>query len=98
MIKCNIANLVINKMRKQGVEIVKKGEMQVVHNDDLVEFLKSIEEYDKVINGQARCQFCGKIITLDNIRSIFPLDGEIAYCCDSKECYGLLIEGCNGDV
>ncbi|QNO14912.1 hypothetical protein HYG86_09070 [Alkalicella caledoniensis] len=72
---------------------MKRGEIKAVHDDDLVNFLQSLGEYDKVIAGTMKCQFCGEIITLDNIQSVFPLDGEVAYCCNSTKCYKLLIEG-----
>lgn len=75
------------------VNLLNKGEIKAVHYDNLVEFLKSIEEYERVINGEAKCYFCGGLITLDNLQSVFPLDGDVKYCCNCQACYGKLIEG-----
>lgn len=91
MVEYNNNNIILHKIKKQGVKTVDNGKITAVHDDDLVDFLKSIEEYDKIINGLAVCSFCGKVMTLDNIQSIFPLDNEVKYCCNAKECARLLI-------
>ena len=91
MVRYNLNNIKIFKIRKQGVRTVKDGKITAVHNDDLVNFLKSIKEYDKIMQGRVLCYFCEKVITLDNIQSIFPLDNEVRYCCNSEECVKLLI-------
>lgn len=91
MVKYSVSNIILEKIRKQGVKTMDNGRITAVHDDDLVTFLKSIEEYDKVINGSVTCTFCGKVITLDNIQSIFPLDNDVKYCCNDEECAKLLI-------
>lgn len=98
MLKYKITNIFVKKIKKQGVKLVKTGELKAVHDDDLVQFLKSIEEYDNVMNGEAKCVFCDEKITLENIQSIFPLNGQIKYCCNSNECYRLLMEGSYGNA
>ena len=74
---------------------VRSGEIKAVHYDDLVEFLKSLEEYERVVSGEVNCFFCGGTITLDNIQSVFPLNGTVQYCCNNQLCYSNLIEGGN---
>lgn len=93
MVKCNINNILLKKIKKQGVKLMDKGEIQAVHYDDMHEFLLSIGEFDKVVNGHAKCYFCGKQINIDDIQSIFPIDNEVKYCCNSENCYRLIIQG-----
>lgn len=100
MVIYKIANTIKNLFKNTwgGVNLMKNGQIQAVHQDNLVEFLKSIEEYDRVINGQAKCYFCGNTVTIDNIQSIFPLNGEINYCCNDEKCYTTLIDRGNIDA
>ncbi len=70
-----------------GVDIVKDNTMQAVHDSDLVELLKSLGVYDDVINGKYKCLFCNSKITLENIDSIMPCDGEVQFTCDNKDCH-----------
>lgn len=75
-----------------GVTLMKQGEIKAVHDSDLINFLKSIDEYERIISGKAKCYFCEEIINLDNIMSIFPLNNEINYCCKKDNCYIKLME------
>lgn len=82
----------------KGVNLMRKGAIQAVHYDNLIEFLESIEEYERVVSGHAKCYFCNSTITLDNIQSIFPLDNEVKYCCNDESCYSKLVGGSNLDA
>lgn len=95
MSKYRLNKKILCEMKIQGVKLMDNGEINAVHDDDIVLFLQSIEEYDKVIKGQILCVFCERVITLKNIQSIFPLDGEVKYCCNDENCYHLLNEGGN---
>ena len=70
-----------------GVDIVKDNTMQAVHDSDLVELLKSLGVYDGVTSGEYKCLFCHGKITLENIDSIMPCDGEVQFTCDNKDCH-----------
>lgn len=92
MIKLNKFRKIPKKNNKIGAVIMQKGEIKAVHDKDLQIFLTSLDEYDAVISGGRKCYFCKNTITIDNILSIFPHEGEIHYCCKDSECYKLLIE------
>lgn len=71
--------------------LVEKDEMQAVHNDDLETFLKSLGVYESVVAGTEVCFCCGKIINLDNLQCIFPVDKDIKFCCSEEICYRELV-------
>ncbi|CCZ82242.1 hypothetical protein [Odoribacter laneus] len=60
--------------------------IKAVHDDKFVQFLKSLEVYDFVIEGKAKCKFCGEVTTLDNIYTVFTESGTIKFACDSPAC------------
>lgn len=70
-----------------GANIMKNDEIQAVHDNDLKNLLKSLNVYEDVINNNYHCLFCDSIITLDNIDSIVPYDGEVQFTCDRSECH-----------
>jgi hypothetical protein len=71
---------------------MEKGEIQAVHDDDLVNLLKSLEIYNDIEQGKKRCYFCNGIITLNNILSVFPYQNDIQICCSDDECYEKLLD------
>ena len=75
-----------------GATLMQMGEINAVHNSDLEKFLKSLGEYEKVIEGKVYCYFCRDVISLDSLQSVFPQDNEIKYCCNKTSCYASLIE------
>ena len=90
-----IFNKFLNKSARKdkiGAVVMEKGEIKAVHDKDLEAFLRSLDEYDPVINGNRKCFFCGETITLQNILSIFPHEEKIEYCCKNAGCYKLLLE------
>lgn len=70
---------------------MKDDQLKAVHDDDLASLLKSLGNYDRVCKGQCNCYFCNNIITMENIGSIFPLQGEILFSCDSASCLRKLV-------
>ncbi len=75
--------------------------VKAVNDDDIVELLQSLSVYDSVINGEQKCIFCEKVIAIDNIGAIFPLDNKVAFSCNDEKCRFKLItmqkgEGING--
>jgi hypothetical protein len=63
-----------------------KDEMQAVHDDDLIDFLKSLGVYEDILAGKEKCFFCSTVISLDNIQCVFPYDNEIKFCCINDDC------------
>lgn len=74
-----------------GAKIVKENKMKAVHDNDLVNLLRSLNVYNDVINGKCNCLFCNQEITLDNLDSIVPYEGAIQFTCDNPECHFKLI-------
>lgn len=83
----------MNKSKRRGYSLMKDSQLKAVHDDDLVTLLKTLGSYDGVSSGQCHCYFCKNTITLDNIGSIFPLNGEVQFSCDSPVCLTELVRG-----
>ncbi|MHA1285678.1 MAG: hypothetical protein ACTSQP_24520, partial [Promethearchaeota archaeon] len=61
---------------------------RAVHEDDLIQLLKSLGIYEQIINGEYNCMFCEKVITLENLGAIFPdKTGKIYLICDEPSCF-----------
>lgn len=60
---------------------VNHGEIQAVHDDELVQVLKSLSLYEDFMQGKCKCKVCGKIITTKSLRAIIPSDNEILFSC-----------------
>jgi len=66
---------------KKDKEIIK-----AVHDNNLIEFLKSIKVYDSIIKGEKKCKFCKNQISIENLYTVFPESGSIKFVCDKPEC------------
>jgi len=71
---------------------VQNNRLQAVHDDDLASLLTSLGLHDKVNAGQCLCQFCKKVISMENLGAIIPLNGEITFSCDTLICINSMIE------
>ena len=72
-----------------------KENIKVVHDNDLNKLLKSLGIYDEVINGHKKCKFCGDIIDLNNLETIFPESGDIKFNCNKSSCLSRLYDFIN---
>lgn len=59
--------------------------LNAIHDNDLIELLKSLGIYDRIIQGKIRCKFTDCIITLDNFHAVIPDSGNISCVCDSSD-------------
>lgn len=75
----------------EAVKLVEKGELKAVHDDDVVDFLKSLNCYEDIISGKIHCFNCKNVITLENFQCVFPLDRKISFCCSDDECYKVVL-------
>ena len=71
---------------------MEKEKSFAVHERDLEEFLKNLEIYDELIQGEFECFNCKEKITLENLQSVFPLKGEIQICCTKLDCFQKALE------
>lgn len=81
--------MLIDAIRRRSY--MKKGEISAVHDDDLVDLIKSLGLYEQIINGDIKCAFCEKTINLENIQGVFPHDNQINFSCNDVSCYEKLL-------
>lgn len=60
--------------------------IHAVHDDDLEEFLDSINLLEKFNSGQIKCSLCMATITRKNLYSIYPDSGDIKFSCNKPDC------------
>jgi len=74
-------------VKNEGVaNMVVDNKIKAVHDDDLFDLLTSLNILDDIREKRCFCYFCDKNISLDNLSSIFPVGGEIKFCCDDDDC------------
>ncbi len=66
-----------------------------MHDEDLNQLLKNLGLIEKLNEGKLKCKFTGKVITFENLYSIFPESGDIKIVCDSPEAIKLFTEYAN---
>ncbi len=72
-----------------------KANLDVIHDDELTNFLKKLKVFDEITNGKKKCKFCKSVITLENLHSLFAQAGDIKFVCDQPECINKLTEHIN---
>lgn len=66
---------------------IKNRTLQAVLDEDLEQLLCSIGKLESIRNGDLLCQFCSKVVTLENLQVIVPLSaGEFKFVCDAPAC------------
>lgn len=60
--------------------------IKAVHENDLENFLSSIEVLKDVIDGKYCCATCGQQINIENLGAIFPRDNKINFVCNLPSC------------
>ena len=70
-------------MRKQQI-------VNAIMDKDLKQILIQTGQYEEFINGNIRCECCGRKVTIDNISTLMPyetIDGiKLKFYCTSIEC------------
>ena len=62
---------------------IKKYELDLIHDDDLLPVLEKIGLRDDFLSGKIHCVFCGDIITNENFYSLFEKNG-VKFSCNKK--------------
>jgi len=70
---------------------MQKETLRAVHDDDLEELLQSLGLLHDFRAGKLRCKFCKRIITWDNLHSLFPDSGAVKTVCNDIECIKALL-------
>lgn len=66
---------------------MEKKKLNAIYEKDIKEFLKSIGILQDIENKKVKCNFCGEVITIDNIAAVYPENNEVSVCCDKLDCY-----------
>jgi len=65
---------------------MKRREIDVIVDDDLIEFLKAQNLYQDFTDKKILCYHCNEIITNENIFSLFLSNDKIQFCCIKAAC------------
>lgn len=63
-----------------------KHKIRAVHDDDLKEFLDSISLLGPIRKGDINCYICERVITLENLQAVIPINNTIVAVCSDSEC------------
>ena len=81
----------MKKKQSKGATIMNNGTVKAVHDSDIEKLLVSLQCYEDVLEGKAKCDVCGNQINMENILAVFPKKGKVCFCCDNQECYAELL-------
>ena len=68
----------------------KKNKLKAVYDDDLVDYLKSLNLYDGVTEGKFLCKYCGNRITIESLEVMVPKGNKVEFICDNENCLNQL--------
>jgi hypothetical protein len=73
-----------------------KQTLKAVHDDDLEAVLRGLGIYGDFVRGKLRCAFCGDVITMENLHSLFPDSGAVKCTCSRPACVDALLSRIEG--
>jgi hypothetical protein len=70
------------------IKVKRVGEVTLYAVDDksLADVLKRVGIYDDVVNGKARCYFCGQPVAMENLGGLFKHEGLVRVACSNIKC------------
>ena len=68
---------------------MKIQKMSAILDSDLEALLLKIGELHDIKAGKRKCTICRKTLALENIAAIFPISGQVKYCCSEQSCLAL---------
>lgn len=78
---------------------MKKKIIKAILDEELINFLNSINVYGDILEGKVLCCNCKKPVNEKNIMLILPKgDNKYEFVCDNLTCYNLFIEGNESDT
>lgn len=66
--------------------------LHAVHDDELLDFLKSLGILADVQAGRTHCAFCNAPVTLRNLNAVFPQSGAVRVACAQPSCVKALMQ------
>lgn len=68
----------------------KKQIVNAIMSNDLIRILNQTGQYEELINGNIKCECCGRVISVNNISTLIPYkDGDtikLKFYCDNIDC------------
>lgn len=77
---------------KKLINSFKRFKIKAVHEDDLIEMLKSIGILEKVEKGEFLCVCCGEVINIDNLEVFFIKNGKKKFVCSKSICISNILK------
>lgn len=65
---------------------IKKEELDLIYDEDLMPALDKLGVKEDFVNGNLKCLFCDKTVTLENLYSFFLNNGIVKMVCNDEEC------------
>ncbi len=84
---------VFKNIRKNFCTVFKRTKLKAIHEDDLLSMLDNLGITEKIQKGEYRCEYCNKIISLDNLWCIRKKDNRIQLICSNYDCLNKLQSG-----
>ena len=69
---------------------MQKHKLQAVHDDDLLEFLDSLHLLRDIEARRLKCHYCGTVITIEGLHSLYPESGQVRIVCNRSDCIASL--------
>ncbi len=66
---------------------VRKKTLDVLHSDDLEQFLINMEIYENFKNEKILCNYCNVPINFDNVCALTFRKESIIFICDKESCH-----------
>jgi hypothetical protein len=70
----------------------EKKKIYAVHDIELKELLENLELLNDFEDGKITCFICNKIVTEENLGSIFPYQNDIKVSCNDIDCYNRVLK------
>jgi hypothetical protein len=66
---------------------IPRRPLKAVHDTDLENVLTRLGLLESLKEGKLQCGICGNVVTVDDLRCIYPDATKIKVCCGRPECF-----------
>lgn len=73
-----------------------RKELKAIHEEDLEDILKKLEQYDDFTNNKISCEVCKDVVNLQNIGSAKVKNGKLIFTCKKIPCYNQIVKKFDG--
>jgi hypothetical protein len=64
-----------------------KEHIRAIHNDEVVNFFRSIGLLSDLEDGKLSCEICSDPLTVASFQAAAKLNGKLIFCCNRPSCY-----------